>query len=401
MTTKQREAMGIIRPESIRTAASLPLSSLVADYEADLKARELNPRHIEGTINRLRRVATEAAWKRLFDVRPESFLRWRANFGGSAKTKKEYQVSVNAFLNWLVRIEKLERNPLARLDMVETRGKEVRESRAFTEDELRRLLAVSKRRRIVYLLLLYTGQRKSEVKALRWIDLHLDENRPYILFRTGTMKDKEKRAVPLHPSLSAELVTLRGEKWQRDGLVFNRTFPTNHTLRADMVRAGIERMDDVGRVLHFHSFRKTFQTLGVMHGVNQRSAQEILGHSDANMTAKVYTDVPALALHGEIAKLPWLGDAHMNAQEFRFSVRERFKQVICAITELAEVAQKEGLAEKKLVDATGLEPDANSPETCLVTISCSNGKCANAHIDAHECRAVAAIMAMSGMGGAQ
>src|SRR5690606_19189177 len=40
--------------------------------------------------------------------------------------------------------------------------------------------------------------------------------------------------------------------------------------------------------------------------INQRVAQEVLGHSDANLTAKVYTDVPALALHTEIAKLPWI-----------------------------------------------------------------------------------------------
>jgi hypothetical protein len=45
--------------------------------------------------------------------------------------------------------------------------------------------------------------------------------------------------------------------------------------------------------VHFHSFRKTWQTLGAGHGVNQRAAQEILGHSDPSPTANVYTDIPA------------------------------------------------------------------------------------------------------------
>jgi hypothetical protein len=71
-------------------------------------------------------------------------------------------------------------------------------------------------------------------------------------------------------------------------------------------RAGIPRVDPLGRSVHFHSFRKTWQTLGVRYGINQRVAQEVLGHSDANLTAKVYTDVPALGLHAEIAKLPWI-----------------------------------------------------------------------------------------------
>jgi hypothetical protein len=32
----------------------------------------------------------------------------------------------------------------------------------------------------------------------------------------------------------------------------------------------------------------------------------VLGHSDPSLTANVYTDVAGLALHDEVAKLPWL-----------------------------------------------------------------------------------------------
>ncbi len=42
------------------------------------------------------------------------------------------------------------------------------------------------------------------------------------------------------------------------------------------------------------------------HGVNQRAVQEILGHSDPSLTGNVFTDVPALSLHSEMAKLPWI-----------------------------------------------------------------------------------------------
>ena len=79
-------------------------------------------------------------------------------------------------------------------------------------------------------------------------------------------------------------------------------------------KAGIERKDGLGRVVHFHSFRKTLQSLGVAYGMNQRAAQEILGHSDANLTAQAYTDVPSLQLHDEIAKLPWISPEGNVAQ---------------------------------------------------------------------------------------
>jgi integrase len=66
---------------------------------------------------------------------------------------------------------------------------------------------------------------------------------------------------------------------------------------ADLERAGIAHKNKLGRVLHFHSFRKTFQTLGVLHDVNQRAAQDFFGHSDANLTAKVYSDGPQNSYH--------------------------------------------------------------------------------------------------------
>jgi len=54
--------------------------------------------------------------------------------------------------------------------------------------------------------------------------------------------------------------------------------------------------------------------IGVKFGINQRAAQEILGHSDPKITAEVYTDVPALGLAAEIARLPWIEDKKGEVQ---------------------------------------------------------------------------------------
>jgi len=303
---KQREQEGIIAPKSIRTTATLPLDALVNDYENDLRGRGLDEKHVHDTTTRLRRMFAENGWKLISEVRPGLLVEWRARLTCSAKTKKEYQVSACAFLNWLVKTERVLTNPLAKLDMIEVRGKTVRASRAFTEEELQRLFAAVEKRRLAYQLLLYTGQRKSEVRALVWSDLHLDEPQPFVLFREDTTKDKDKRAVPLRQELAEELRRIKPADVEPTKKVFNRTWPTYDTLRADLKRTGIEWKDSLGRVVHFHSFRKTWQTLGVRYGINQRAAQEVLGHLDANLTAKAYTDVPALALHSEVAKLPWI-----------------------------------------------------------------------------------------------
>ncbi len=93
---------------------------------------------------------------------------------------------------------------------------------------------------------------------------------------------------------------------------------------------------------HFHAFRKTFQTWGAASGVGQRSAQELLGHSDPSLTANVYTDVAALALHDEVAKLPWYNDAQPNAHErVRPAVRKGFRERLTDLVMLAQAALKE------------------------------------------------------------
>jgi len=310
----QREAEGIIAPKAMRETAAKSLVALVADYEGDLTAQGLARKHVHDTICRIRRMIVETKWRGVSDVQPESFVAWRASLLCSAKTKKEYQISVNAFLNWLVRSDRLAANPLAKVDVIQTRGKQVRQYRAFTEEELARLFAVAGKRLLAYQMLLYTGQRKSEVRALVWGDLHLDSEKPYVLFREATMKDDEKRAVPLRSEIAEELRAMRPAGVDPAKRVFWFCWPTYDILQGDLKRAGIERKDGLGRVVHFHSFRKTMQSLGVRCGVNQRAAQEILGHSDANLTAQAYTDVASLQLHDEIAKLPWITPGGIVAQ---------------------------------------------------------------------------------------
>ncbi len=310
----QRESEGHAAPAAIRDTAVKRLILLVDEYEKFLAGQDLARKHVHDTSARIRRVVSEAGWRTLSEIRADSFLSWRGTLKCAAKTKKEYQISLNAFLNWLVSVDRLEENPLAKVDTVPTRGKQVRPYRAFTEAELARLFAVAGKRRLAYQMLLYTGQRKSEVRALVWDDLHLEGDKPHALFRESTMKDDDKRAVPLRREIAEELRQTKPEGVDPTQRVFWFCWPTYDILRADLKRAGIERKDGLGRVVHFHSFRKTLQSLGVRCGINQRSAQEILGHSDANLTAHAYTDVASLQLHDEIAKLPWISGSGVVAQ---------------------------------------------------------------------------------------
>ena len=339
---KQQERDGIIPPESVRNASALAVSVLIGRYGDALRGLGRNPRHVKGTAARLLRMAREMHWKRLADIRPDTFAAWLAKLTLAAKSKKEYQVSAVAFLNWLVRTEQLPRNPLARLENVEIRGAEVRPSRSLRADEIERLLSTSGPRRLVYLAMLYTGMRRGEVKKLRWCDIvNLETARPYVLLRIETTKGKKSRPIPLHPVLASALLEV--VERESNDLVF-APFPRWEAMRADFKNAGIEHRDQLGRVAHFHSFRKSFQTLGVNAGVNQRSAQALLGHSDPSLTAGVYTDVAALELHGEVGKLPWFGqksgDAVDSLIDPKTPQKRDFRAVLSELIQMAEAAIK-------------------------------------------------------------
>src|SRR5258708_28528541 len=133
---KQREQEGIATPRTYREAAAENLHALLALYRADLASQGLNEIHVHDTCARLVRTFRETKWQRLGDVRPDTFLVFRSGLKCSAKTKKEYQTSLNAFLNWLVKSERLAANPLAKIEHVSTSGKAVRESRSFNVAEL-------------------------------------------------------------------------------------------------------------------------------------------------------------------------------------------------------------------------------------------------------------------------
>lgn len=346
----QRVEAGLIAPASEREAAALPLRTLVAEYLSDLRARKRSKKHIDATEYRIAAVLVGTGWKRLSDVRADEFVKWRGKLKRAAKTVREYQAAFNMLLNWLLRLDRIARNPLAKVPQVETRGKQVRATRAFTPEELARLLlAVPADRRHAYSFLAYTGCRLGEAKSLVWGDANLGAVPAHILLRESATKDRTARPIPLHSRLAQMLRDIRPEGVAADVRVF-RTFPGSMTLDRDLVKAGIVKRDQLGRTVAFHSFRKTFQTMGVHAGVNQRAAQALLGHSDANHTAKIYTDIPTLGHAAEVEKLPWFTTPDVAAECSQLSERitaaSRFRSLCVDLLALAKDGVLEAVAKE-------------------------------------------------------
>lgn len=66
-------------------------------------------------------------------------------------------------------------------------------------------------------------------------------------------------------------------------------------LNPDLEYAGIEKMDDVGRVVHLHVLRHSFASLLARQGVHPHVLQRLARHADIQTTMSVYTHL----LHGD------------------------------------------------------------------------------------------------------
>jgi len=325
---RQRQAEGLAAPDAMRTAQHAPFADVVEDYATDLRAQGRRAQHIKDTTRRVLRIARECRWKRIGDANAAAFTTWRGKVADSmsAKMLKEYGVSLRAFYRWMIDTERFDRDPFARVKAPVTRGRETRIRRAFTEDEARRLIAVSGYHRLPYLTMFYTGLRYKAAWGLRWCDYLTDSagGGPRFVIPADKDKGKRERVIPVRAELAAELEAHRAEcrKAGPRTRIFAGIFPRQRTdkkrpnsLRVDMAKAGIPVRDERGRVIDYHSFRMTFGTWAQAGGVPLRAAQTLLGHSTPEMTARHYTDESGLALPTQVHKLVWIGAENAPAQD--------------------------------------------------------------------------------------
>src|SRR4030095_4159123 len=182
---KQLESVGILPPEAIRKASQAPLEKHLGDYLADLQTLGRDDQYIYELKNRVRRLMRECPWAQIKDVSADSFLEWRTKQTLAPKTINEYLTSITSLLHWREKHGRIERNPLRHVEKVQANGEAARPRRAFTRDEFKRLLAVSGSRKVVYLMAVFTGLRRSELAAVLPDDLHLDAAQPFLKARAS------------------------------------------------------------------------------------------------------------------------------------------------------------------------------------------------------------------------
>jgi hypothetical protein len=161
-------------------------------------------------------------------------------------------------------------------------------------------------RATVYLAILYTGLRSSELKGLRWDHFDFESSPPCVRVPSSISKNRKSSVHGLRPELVSALKQFRVDQSNSSEWVFRGFVPRVPTFKNDLKAAGIPFEDAQGRRLDIHALRKSFGTMLAVSGVSLRVGMELMRHSESRPTEKVYTDASHLPLQPAIDGLPSL-----------------------------------------------------------------------------------------------
>ena len=230
--------------------------------------------------------------------------------GLSYRRSNAYLATAKAFCSWMVERGYATESPLKHLKPLNVELDRRRERRAGTVEELLRLLKVAangpKRfgltgyeRLLFYRLALESGLRKKELRTLRKSAFDFEDCT--VMVETAYSKHRRKDLLPLKPDLAVEMQAYVADRPPK-AKVFCVTDKTSYLIKADLLDAGIDYIDDDGKVLDLHGLRHTFITnLGTE---SSRIAQSLARHRSSAMTDR-YTHI---RLHDERAAVGRLPD---------------------------------------------------------------------------------------------
>jgi len=213
----------------------------------------------------------------------ELVMQYAVTLSGRAAATVCRKITVlSVFFGLLMDLGELDTNPARRIPLPKPAG---RIPNAISEEEAQTLIAAAESpfERAMLLLMLTAGLRRSEVGAIRLEDANL-ENQALLVRGKGA----KQRMVPLMPQTAQAIRDYVAVRPVADGQPYLFLSPQgqrlandflNRTLRRILARAGLAKR------ITPHMLRHTFATHLVRNGVDVRTIQELLGHSDLETTA--------------------------------------------------------------------------------------------------------------------
>lgn len=151
-----------------------PLLKHIEAYITHQNAKGINKQWVKDTRSRLLRLCDKCKLHRLSDLKADTLERWlldkaeydeRSGKSMGARTRNVHRGSMIGLANWLVKKKRILANPFLDVPQADEKADCRRKRRALNEDELRRLLDVTRRRPVENAMTIRHGPNKGQLKA--------------------------------------------------------------------------------------------------------------------------------------------------------------------------------------------------------------------------------------------
>ena len=319
LTNRARD--GVLTEDQVRKVAAdlylratgdtMPRQTVKGFLESWAKRKELEV--ADASAGEYRRIADgflesigSRAEKDVSQITPALVLAWRDGVAGriSAGTVNKYLKVLRGAWNQAARDGVATSNPFAAVQTLKVRKTFETTRRAFTLDEVRRILAVADGEwRGIILFALYTGQRLSDITGLCWNQIDTAEGVVrYVTAKTGavldiplagplldwigTAKTPKKPTAPVFPVADSCKVTQNSKAFAKILVAagMRKELP-NHKGGGKGRDAKREAAD-----VTFHCLRHTATSLLKNAGVSDVVARSIIGHQ-TEAASRIYTHI--------------------------------------------------------------------------------------------------------------
>jgi integrase/recombinase XerD len=164
------------------------------------------------------------------------------------------------------------------------------EPEVYEREQLDGLFAVcDEEERLWFEFFLMTGMREQEVMHCSWSDINLSRGTVTVRYKPQygfSPKNYREREIPIASKLVKSLKAWRAKANRDCGLVFPTAGCKPKLNFLDDLKACAERAKFDKEEFWLHKFRATFATWSLWNGVDLRTVQQWLGHSDMESTMR-------------------------------------------------------------------------------------------------------------------
>jgi integrase/recombinase XerC len=296
----------------------------VADFKTHLEANARSESHISETVRLITNIVDQCRLQVLADLQGaddqiERHLADRRAAGSSHRTVNADLAAIRSFCRWLMKRERIHRDPTATFQPLNVEEDRRLERRALTDEEAAKLIKTTlasetvyrhltgQERAHMYMLCQRTGLRRKELRSLTASSFDFSELPAIVTVQAAHSKRRRLDRLPLPEDIAVAMrrylsgkppgeAVWPGAWWRKSA----------EMLRRDLKAAGIAPKDASGRVVDFHGQRTTFITGLSRSGVAPAVAQKLARHSDIKLTMDVYTRLEMSELGDAVSKLPRL-----------------------------------------------------------------------------------------------